>query len=64
MKECFKLHSSFLRNVIEKVLEPNSVIAEVYRSPKRITQDEKVYQKPYVQKEKYEVSITITKGVI
>ena len=64
MEECFKLHSSFLRNVIEKILEPNSVITEVYRSPKCITQDKKVYQKPYVQKEKYEVSITITKGVV
>lgn len=64
MEECFKLHSSFLRNVIKKILESNGVIAEVYRSSKRVTQDEKVYQKPYVQKEKYEVSITIAEGVI
>ena len=64
MKECLKLHSSFLINVIEKILEPDGVITEVYRSPKCITQDEKVYQKPYVQKKKYEVSITITKGVV
>ena len=64
VEKCFELHSSFLRNVIKKVLEPDGVITEVYRSPECITQDEKVYQKSYVQKKKYEVSITIAKGVI
>jgi hypothetical protein len=41
-----------------------SVIAEVYRSPECVTQDEKVYQKPYIQEEKYEISVTITKGIV
>ena len=64
MEKRFKLHPSFLRNVIKKVLESNGVITEVYRSPKRITQDKKVYQKPYIQKEKYKISVTVTEGII